>query len=111
MRRSCASCAHGIRTPLCITLINANNAKAFVFIREPLIKSKNCDCRADKCSASADNFGGCATLIHPTGLFEATLKGYTESKETAKTALHASLFDAQGCANAASAATAMDGGR
>ena len=39
-------------------------------------------------------------------LFEATLKGYTESKETAKTALHSSLFDVQGCANAASAGCA-----
>ena len=38
--------------------------------KEPLIKSKNYECRADKCSASANNSGGCATpkveFWHPT---------------------------------------------
>ena len=52
--------------------MNANN------IREPLIKSKNYERRAPKLnfgrSTSADNSGGCATLIHPTRLNQSFLR-------------------------------------
>ena len=46
-------------------LVNKPSIPVFIS-REGLIKSKNYECRADKCSASANNSGGCATFIHPT---------------------------------------------